>query len=166
MINFFSNNIFSSNPTWSIGIIIVLFGIVATHRLLIYRDKKNIFNNAAKEFSEIIYHELCEIYPIPVNWPENIEGYLGNKFPVLQSAVNNFARYLTEIEKTEFLNAWAIYRVGEDGSEIDQQDYWQYTPHRSTSIVYGEKTEYDNTKTYKENFKHNVDNILKYAKQT
>ena len=161
------NNIFSDNPTWAIGLIFGLFGIIAVHRLLMHRDKKNIFNSAANDFINTIHSELKDIYPIPANWPENINGFLREKFPTLQAAVNAFAKHLPESDQTAFFLAWSIYRLGKDSREIDKQDYHQYEAwtgaHRlpETDKLITE----DNTKTYKDNFKKNVDNLLKYAKK-
>jgi hypothetical protein len=38
-------------------------------------------------------------------------------------------------------------------------------PFSGTSIVYGKERHHDNTKTYKENLKKNVEAILAFAKQ-
>jgi hypothetical protein len=54
-------NIFAENPTWSLGIIFVLFGILAVHRLTVSRNKESKVIQAVADFkdsfSEII-HDL------------------------------------------------------------------------------------------------------------
>ena len=148
------DNIFSENIPWAIGLVVVLFGIIAAHRLVSYRDKKNTFNNAAKEFSDTFHRELKDIFPHPFNWPPGANGidiFLRAKFPVLQSAIAKFRHSLPWYKRLFFNRAWFHYRCS-TGREIDTQCYHHYMS-------------FDNNPNYKENFKHNVDNLLKYAKQ-
>jgi hypothetical protein len=157
------HNIFSDNILWSIGAIITLFGIIAVHRLVLYRDKRNDFNKAAKEFYDIINNELKDIYPKPVNWPDNVDKYFKEKFPTLQSAVDKFAGHLPGKEKANFLKAWQFYCLGKEGRDVDLQYYGQYRSGESTTRIDGkEVTEITDGKA---NLKCNVDSLLSYANQ-
>ncbi len=151
------SNIFSENPLWSIGICITLFTVVAVHRLSIHRSKNEHFRKKASEFEKVIKNEFSEIYPIPSNWPENIDGYFRNKFPVIQSAVAEFREILSKNERASFDKAWFIYRLGEDGREIDKQCYHQYMDFRSPDIPY---------KDPKETFHENVSRLLSFTNKT
>ena len=161
MIDFFSflsSNIFSNNPTWSIGIIVVLCGFW----LHIYRDRKATFRTAAKEFSAIIHTELKDMYPEWINDSIYTYAYLGSKFHTLDRAVKEFRCYLPWYKRKAFRKAWATYynEKGEEG----EQFYRHYTPAHG-SFTFGNKVEkWDYTDTYKTNFKRNVNALLKYAK--
>ncbi|HXE96935.1 MAG TPA: hypothetical protein VN642_11045 [Dongiaceae bacterium] len=147
------------------SILVAVFGGYITYR--IYR--KTRFSQAAAIFRTKVLTELEGLYPIPTNWPPEtmmIDRILKEKFPKLQIAVAEFRPFLSRSEKTAFDEAWSSYRVGEDGREINQQDYWQYIPHSGTSVVNGKEETHDNTETYQDNFKRNVDNLLKFAKHT
>lgn len=54
-------NIFSDNPTFAVGSIIGLFGILASHRLLVYRERKKQFENAATEFRKAFNQAFVDI---------------------------------------------------------------------------------------------------------
>jgi hypothetical protein len=106
---------------------------------------------------------------VPSDWPKDtrrIDETLRAVFPRLQAAVAIFRPYLPWYRRKAFDRAWSLYRLGEEGREIDQQYYWQYIPHSGTSVVCGVTLSHDNTTTYKDNFKTNVDRLLKYASQT
>ncbi len=83
----------------------------------------------------------------------DIDRFLRDKFSKLQVAINEFKPYLTQKQQIAFGKAWFIYRMGEDGREIDKQSYWQYMPHSGSSKINGVEVEFDNTKTYQVNFK-------------
>lgn len=59
-------NIFSANPAMSVTAILALFGILASHRLLIYREQKKRFDDAADELRRSFIPtvaSLCEDFP-------------------------------------------------------------------------------------------------------
>lgn len=151
-----------------------IVGAVVAHYLTKSRDtedrKIKEFNQAAATFRNRVLTELEGLYPIPTNWPTDkmmIDKILKVKFPKLQIAVTEFKPFLPKSQQSAFDKAWLIYRVGKDGREIDEQCYYDYMPFLSTSVGVGLKTvTIDTTETYKENFKHNVDNLLKYANIT
>jgi hypothetical protein len=154
----------SKLPTWPFIIIAALIGILGTFAVRRYIA----FQNASTKFREAILNELGDIYPNPVNWPKdsiNIEHLLKSKFTNLQTAVEQFRRALPWFKRKDFENAWLRYRCS-TGREIDIQCYHHYMPFISTSIVNGKEVTIDNSKTYKETFKHNVDTLLKFAKKT
>lgn len=147
------------------GLLAAVFGGYISYR--IYR--KTRFNQAAATFRSRILAELEGLYPIPTNWPTEkmmIDRILRDKFPSLQAVVAEFRESLPWYRHKAFDRAWFIYRMGEDGREIDKQDYWQYIPHSGTSVVDGKEGAHDNTGTYQDTFKRNVDNLLKFAKNT
>ncbi|HCZ12418.1 MAG TPA: hypothetical protein DHV16_09265 [Nitrospiraceae bacterium] len=89
---------------------------------------------------------------------------LKEKFPRIEIAVHKFKDHLPFFLARGFNKAWIKYY-----NEYEQegwQSYFQYLPMSGTSYSYGKKiSEYDNTETFKENFKKNVDRLMKYAKQ-
>lgn len=147
------------------GILAAVFGGYITY--LVYR--KTRFNQAAETFRSRVLAELEGLYPIPSNWPNEkilIDRILREKFPKLQAAVAEFKPFLPQRQHSDFDRVWFIYRMGKGGREKDKQDYWQYIPHSGTSVVNGKEETHDNTETYQDNFKRNVDNLLKFAKHT
>ena len=159
------SNIFSENLLWAIGIVVGFFGIIAGHRLLSRRDRINIFNKAATEFSDTFHRELREIYPVSGNWPDDIDRYLRARFDNLSEAVGKFKKHLSIIKRRSFEKDWFRFYCS-TGREIDMdcQVYHHYMPFSGVSVVNGKESKYDNTKTYKTALRHNVDRLLEYAK--
>ena len=94
----------------------------------------------------------------------NIIYILKDKYPRIEIAVHKFKGHLPFFFVRGFNKAWVKYY-----NEYEQegwQSYFQYVPMKGESFSYGEKiSEYDNMETFKENFKKNIDDLLKYAKQ-
>jgi len=128
--------------------------------------RKDRFANASLKFRTIFLQELKDIYPDPVNWPDSygIDGLLRSKFPTLQAAVEDFRFFLPWYKKYFFDRAWFKYQCS-TGRKIDIQCYHHYMPFKGESSVNGKTTEFDKSKIYKQTFKKNVEDILKYAKQ-
>lgn len=124
---------------------------------------------AALKFRASVLSVLSGLYPVPVAWPKNemqIRAVLAEKFAALQVAVSEFEPYVRPWQRSAYRKAWRRYRLGEEGREVDQQDYWQYVPLKRTSRINGVITEHDQTKTYKSAFKANVDRLLSFASET
>lgn len=117
-------DIFQNNPIVSVGLCVTLFGCLAFHRLALYRQKLSERVQASEKFVSSVTSVLSEIYPVSSSWPENIDAYLRNKFPLLQSAVEAFKPYACD--KKGFERAWKLYRLGDTGRNIDKQLYHQY----------------------------------------
>ena len=123
---------------------------------------------ASEKFRNVFMNELKGLYPIPSDWPKDslaIDYILRKAFPNLQSAVTEFRRFIPWYRRKCFDSDWFRYRCS-TGRKIDAQCYHHYMPFSGSSIENGKEIKYDNTKTYKETFKNNVDNLLKYAKKT
>ncbi len=133
----------------------VFGGYVTWH---IYRKQR--FITASDKFRNTILTELEGLYPTPAKWPTQemqIIQILKDKFPKLEIAVTEFRCHLGWINRRWFDNAWM---------QFNKDHYFDYVPITGTSYAKGEHVySYDSTKTYKVNFKHNVDALLKFAKQ-
>ena len=118
-------------------------------------NRWNRFAIAAITFRNIILTELKSLYPIPSDWPNDINAFdqrLRQAFPKLQIAVADFRPFIPWYSRWAFDKAWFIYRLGKGGRDIDKQLYHRYMP-------------FGDNPNYKENFKHNVDKLLSFAKQ-
>jgi len=93
----------------------------------------------------------------------DIVHILREKYPRIEIAVNIFKGYLPIWQVNGFNKAWVKYYS--EYKQEGQQCYYHYVPFSGSSIENGVETTYDNTKAFKDNFKHNVDALLKYAKQ-
>jgi len=154
---------------WLLGLAGALVMALIGFLLADTQNRKTRFNQAAATFRSRVLAELEGLYPIPTKWPTEkmmIDRILKEKFPKLQIAIAEFSEFLPWYRRKAFDKVWFIYRMGEDGREIDKQDYWQYIPHSGTSVISGKEETHDNTETYQDNFKRNVDNLLKFAKHT
>ncbi len=131
------------------------FGGYITWR--IYTKKRYI--EAADKFRNTVFTELEGLYPTPAKWPSrdiDIIKILKDKFPKLEIAVTEFGRHLGWFKRKRFNHAWQEYN----------KDYFQYVPMQGQSYSYGKLIEtHDTTKTYHDNFRKNVDALLKFAKQ-
>jgi hypothetical protein len=121
----------------------------------------NFRREANRRLIAAFHSELTDIYPTTVNWPENIDTFLGSKFSILQAAVGEFRHYIPVYEWEDFDRAWFNYYCS-TGRDVDRsgQNYLHYmnltmTSDQETTIQNGQK-----------NLKDNVDNILKFAKKT
>lgn len=122
--------------------------------------KKKRFIEAADKFRNIVYSEFEGLYPTPTKWPSrkmDIIQILKSKFPKLEIAVIEFQGHLGRSKRKRFNNAWQKYY---------KDNYFDYVPIISTSNAKGEHeyTTYDNTDVFKDNFKHNVETLLKFVK--
>jgi hypothetical protein len=128
--------------------------------------RRDIFNKAAKELTDSFHRELKEVYPIPANWPDNIDQYLRARFDTLSEAVGKFKRHLSNRKQKRISEAWFSFYCC-TGREVDRncQCYHHYKPFSGVSIIDGKEVHFDNSKTYKANLKKTVDAILTFAKQ-
>lgn len=139
----------------------MLIGGLATHFLSKDISRQNEFNNAAATFRNKVLTELSGLYPYPIKWPEesihsigNIASFLESKFTILNAAVSEFRDFLPPPKWDAFDNAWFSF-YNATGRKIDNENcqcYHHYMPFGSNP-------------NYKENFKHNVDQLLSFAKQ-
>lgn len=91
------NNIFSENITWSIGIIVILFGIIAVHRLILYREKRNKFLEEAAKFRSKVLAALEGIYPVTQPWwDESLFPKFQQSVPIIETAVAEFRYFIKE----------------------------------------------------------------------
>ncbi|MFH2045444.1 MAG: hypothetical protein ABIK92_09900 [Pseudomonadota bacterium] len=133
-----------------------------------FNSRRSRFASAAEKFRNTILTELKGLYPIPSDWPKDFNVFdhqLREVFPNLQIAVASFRPFVTWYWRWAFDRVWFIYRLGKNGRGIDKQQYDQYRPCSGVEIVDGKEIIHDNAKIYRENFKRNVDNLLKFAKQ-
>lgn len=149
-------------PLWPFIIISAFIAILGT----IYVQRLNAFRTASTKFTGIILNELKDVYPIPSNWPEDIDSFLRFRFADIQAAVSEFKTHLPWYNVKSFDRAWFLYRIGEGGCETHKQDYWQYIPSVSTFTSEGKEFTIDTRDTYEDTFKKNVARLLKYAKKT
>jgi hypothetical protein len=150
-----------------IGLVGILFVAIANHRLTFWREREARRVNACQKFNSSIITSLSGLYPVPSNWPSHVNStirILESKFPALQAAVTEFRPYVPWYKKRSFDRAWRTYRLGEDGREIDGQDYWQYVPYSGQGYEDGKYIKNDNRLTYKSDFKKNIDKLLSYSK--
>ena len=138
-----------------------LLGALITYRLSLKLADINARREANRRLIVAFHKELSDIYPTPVNWPENIDTFLRSKFSTLQAAVREFRHYLPVQEWKDFDRAWFNYYCS-TGRDVDKscQSYLHYMNFIST-------TDQGTTKQNgQKNLKDNVDHILQFAKKT
>jgi hypothetical protein len=133
-----------------VGLVVVLVGGVLTHNLSRRRDRQTARRNAAVKFRAAFLAALSGLYPLPTNWPEDINHFLRGVFPALQNAVAEFRPFLPMWRRWAFDRAWFKYRCG-TGRKIDLQNYFHYMAFGSNPNA-------------RENFRRNVDALLSFAK--
>jgi len=143
-------------PEISGPIATILVGLLSA-LLVLYIRRKNAAVAAASKFRGVLLSDFAGLYPIPANWPSNIDARLRQIFPSLQHAVEEFRPYVPFHVRRSYDRAWFVYRLGSDGREIDKQLYHQYMGFTSP----GEPT-IDPTQT----FRSNVARLLAFAGET
>lgn len=148
----------STVDLWLLGICGALISVLITSFAL---HRYNAFCSAAAVFRNKVLMELAGLYPTQTKWPESsipIPSILCEKHPRIETAVIEFRNYLNWLKRKRFDKAWHEY----------SKDYYEYVPIQSTSYSSDgaiiESESIDTTKTYYSLFKHNIDNLLKYAK--
>jgi hypothetical protein len=155
----------STSQLWLLGIA----GACVAFLFQIWIGRHSRRAAASAKFRGRVLEALKGLYPIPSNWPtdhSSIGRHLQSLFPELQAAVTEFRPFLPRREQRRFDEAWKIFRVGSDNPAELGQAYWQYSPHTMDGYVEGEKYHFDNTQTYKTDFKVNVDNLIAFARET
>ncbi|MBI5212209.1 MAG: hypothetical protein HY957_02415 [Nitrospirae bacterium] len=142
---------------WIIAAALIMSAVSAY--LVGLNNRRNRFATASDKFRSTILKELEGLYPSPAKWPSNnleIINILQDKFPKLEVAVAEFRGHLGWVDRKRFDNVWQQY---------NKENYFDYIPISGRSHEKGVCTySSDYTKTYKDNFKHNVDSLLKFAK--
>lgn len=124
---------------------------------LLYVHRKNARRTAAAKYRTALLEAFAGLYPIPTNWPPNIDSHLRQIFPQLQRAVAEFRPYVSWRTRRSFDAAWFVYRLGADGREIDNQLYHQYMGFTSPGEPVIDP---------KETFRCNVAKLLSFANET
>lgn len=125
--------------------------------LLLYVHRKNARRTAVAKFRSAVLQAVTGLYPVPSNWPSNIDSYLRGVFPALQQAVAEFRPYVPWHARRSYDRAWFVYRLGQDGREIDKQLYHQYMGFTSLGEPIIDP---------KETFRANVAGLLAFASET
>lgn len=138
-----------------------LLGALITYRLSLKLADINARREANRRLIAAFHTELSDIYPTPVNWPEDIDAFLRSKFSILQAAVGEFRHYLPVREWKDFDRAWFNYYCS-TGRDVDKscQSYLHYMNFTSTNDQ--GTTKQDGQKK----LKNNVDHILQFTKKT
>jgi len=110
-----------------------------------------------------VLEALKGLYPVPSDWPESIDTRLKAAFPDLQAAVAEYRPFVSRWKRRQFDQAWLQFRVDPLEQGLTDQSYWQYVPHSFDYVQNGQSMSFDNTKTYKEKFKANVDRLLTFS---
>jgi hypothetical protein len=144
------------------AVIGALLGAWIAYRFSIKLADINVRREANRRLIAVFHRELADIYPTPVNWPEDIDNFLRSKFSILQAAVGEFRHYLPVQEWKDFDRAWFNYYCF-TGRDVDKfcQSYLHYMNFTTTTSDQ-KTTKNDGPK----NLKDNVDYMLKFAKKT
>ena len=142
---------FSHTIVWILGIVGTGVTLLVGHRLAVARDRTKRIADACSSFRNTWSSELGSIYPIPVQWPVDIDAFLRRAFPKLQAAVLNFRCFLPWYRRWAFDRAWLRY-------------YSAYR--RRGEQCYHHYMAYSSNPGYRDVFKYNVDALLVFAKQT
>jgi len=99
-------NIFSNNLTFATGTILALFGILASHRLLIYREKKKRLDDSANEFRKVFNQALADIDGDIFIFHTSMNDA---PMKVRHAAYLNFRHYLRGGSRNRYDEAWKQY---------------------------------------------------------
>jgi len=135
---------------WLNSLIVTSVVALLAHRLTIGRDERTARRNAQVKFRGAFLTSLSDLYPLPVNWPHDIEKALGSIFPILQTAIAEFRPFVPWWRRRAYDRAWFRYRYG-TGRQIDLQNYHHY-------IAFG------NNPDARRNFCRNVAALLRFAR--
>jgi hypothetical protein len=135
--------------SWVAYLVVEFVLAVCAHRLTVGRERRAARRNAANKSRATLLLLFNGLYPLPANWPIDIDHVLRGVFPAFQSGVAEFRPFVPVWRRWAFDRARFRYRCGTSW-EIDLQNYRHY-------IAFG-----SNPKA-KVNFKRNVDKLLSFA---
>lgn len=143
--------------TFSAGAIVGALAMrIIDHQLAKIRaseDRKiKEFNQAAAKFRSAIITELTGLYPRFIEWDGNTIDSLNASLPKIQSAVEEFRHFIAPGDIKSFNKAWNNYY---DTCKHTNKNGFSYS-----NII----SEIENSKNVINNFKHNIDTILAFAK--
>jgi hypothetical protein len=120
--------------------------------LLLYVQRRNAYRAASSRFRAAVLGELQAIYPLPAQWPKDIDSFLRTAFPKLQAAVAEFRPHLAWFQRRRFDAAWSKFRNAY-GRPQDVQVYHHYM-------------DFDDQPDARGTFRANVDLLLSFADAT
>jgi hypothetical protein len=143
----------SDGERWAYGIaaaaVMGLMVAVVTHRLALRRDRSAAKRTAATAFRSVVDAALVGLYPLPLQWPSDIDHALRAASPTLQTAVLQFRPCVPWWRRRAFDRAWFQYRSA-TGRKIDLECYHHYMAFGSNPDPKGK-------------FRRNVDALLSFA---
>ena len=100
-------NVFSENPIFATTTIVALFGILASHRLLLYREKKRNFDDCADEFTRVFNQAFVDIH----DGRYGIGTHSANQeiFRTQCITYRNFRERLSGGNRSKYDEAWEKY---------------------------------------------------------
>jgi hypothetical protein len=137
----------------ALSILIFLLGTLVTLDI----RRKNACDAAAAKFRLDLLNALTGLYPVPTDWPKDVDAHLRKIFPSLQRSVAEFRPYLPWYKRRAYDKAWFVYRLGVDGREIDKQIYHQYMEFSSPDKRFVDP---------KKQFHANVSKLFRFAGRT
>jgi hypothetical protein len=147
------SNIFSENLTWSIGIIIGLFGIIAAHRLVSFRENRKSMISASSELMSVFAPSIARIdaaikHVGNLDSPE-VNEFLKENFENHSTAIEKFRRRIaSKRDRKAFEEAW--------------KEYCGLEPNEGGATLFA--GHYAPEGKYLEFIKERIENILRFAK--
>ena len=136
---------------------LALLAALLTIIVALYIPYRNASRAAAANFRNLLLAKLSGLYPVPNNWPNNIDLYLKSIFPELQATVEQFKPYVAPWRRRAFERDWLAFYCS-TGRDVDKncQVYHHYMDFTSPDqqIPSGKQT-----------FHKNVSRLLSYARE-
>lgn len=146
------DNIFSENILRSIGIIVVLFGIIAAHRLVSSRDKRSVFISASarlvEAFAPAIIRLDAAISYVGSHDQPDVSNFLQDNFETHAVAIKRFEEHLSWSKRKRYKKAW--------------KEYCDLEPNGGGITLFA--GHYAPPGKYLEYIKERIENVLKFAK--
>ena len=114
------------------------------------QDNAKALEKAAVDFRDAVHAALSGVFPLASEWPKDADKYFRDVFLPMQLAVSRFRPFIPPTQQAAFDHAWKLYRLGDEGREIDVQLYHHY-------MAFGSNPD------YKKRLHNNVSALLKFA---
>ena len=150
---------FTSFELWLIGIAGAAAALIIPHRFSIWRDRHSRKVSASASFRAAVVAELGRIYPVVINWPEDMDTFLRSAFPNLQGAVFQFRHFVPWWDRWRFDRAWLRFYCAYPG-KMDEQCYHHYLG------FYDKGTHRQAVGQREALFHKNVRHLLSFARET
>ena len=136
---------FTEVPAWPF--VLMALALICAGIFEIYNRKRHA--SAVERFRSDIHSVLSGAYPEPINWPDSLDVYLGERLSAMQGIIEGFRHHVPQEDIPNYNKDWHNYC-----------DFCEEIADNNSNI----EGKYSDEEQKKETFNTLVSNILRYGR--